>query len=483
MTYVSKELIKRMLPGIVTACACAFLSGCATEKLREAPPLYAAVPPVDAMPSQELLPMPARPDTNPVQLKLVLPRTDPQIGPENSVMRRGAEIKENSSVVISVPSWLSGANGEKEVHPAEYSQNVFSTADNFHILEQFVEKGLLMSGFHVKDRSKFEAKLRDLRDADPDQWWRRRSPDSDVGALKEELDKALENDEITMEEYTEQLVQAREQLSDKRYGKNRDKNEVSDISELIRAAQDGDVQADYILQVNDLEINFAPSTRKINIKSFKETSSFLAENPGLRVEENDDVHALPATIPQQWMVAVFNAKLINVKTGSIDWIGEYSIDSRAVVEDGIQIHIDVRKEIENEREIEKQVAAYNDRVRKSYLGMQQAYQDLSEVSLETAKSISYFGLPEDAEKHRNKLLAKYSAGKAAYEKARTAYIQVVADADSAITHDWEIEYLVDDPHLTPDFTAREGAGSPEQLMEHFRKLGSKITTDLISSIQ
>lgn len=475
-----------MIRRILSACfglvgICLLFAGCATEKARTAPALFNVAPAVTQMPSQELLAMPAKPNADPVQLKLVLPQTQPKVGSENSVMRRGAQLEESASIVISVPSWLSGNNGE--AHAAEYSQTEFSTADNFHILEQFVEKGLLMSGFHVKDRSKFEAKLRDLRDADPDQWWRRRSADSDVGALKEELDKALENDEISMEEYTEQLVQAREQLSDKRYGKNRDKNEVSDISELIRAAQDGDVQADYILQVNDLEIKFAPSTRKINIKSFPETSAFLAENPGLRVSEKIDPHALPATIPQQWMVAIFNAKLISVKTGSIDWIGEYSIDSRAVIDGGIQIMIDVRKEAENGKAIENDVADYNDRVRKTYSRAQQAYRELSNVSRETASSISYYGLPDDAERHRKKLQDKYNASKVAYEQAKGAYIKVAMDADSAVTHEWDISYLVDDPHLDPDFTSREGAGSPEQLMEHFRKLGSKITTDLISSIQ
>ena len=234
------------------------VTGCATDKMRNAAPLYPTAPGVEAPAALQKMPMPAKPNTDPVQLKLVLAQTHPTIGDDNSVLRRGVTVDEGASVVISVPK----KDDSRTEATEQNGKTSFRTAENFDILEQFVEKGLLMSGFHVKDRSKFEAKLRDLRDTDAKHWWGRTSVDSDLGQLKGELDKQLKDGSITMDEYTEQLVGAREQLSDKRYGKNREKDEVSDISELIRAAQDGEVQADYILQVNNMWVDFIPSARR-----------------------------------------------------------------------------------------------------------------------------------------------------------------------------------------------------------------------------
>lgn len=460
---------------------CVLVAGCATEKTRTAAPLFFTAPQITLLPELKEMELPEKPDIQPVQLRLVLPQTQPAIGRENSVFRRGADIEGSASVVINVPSWMSGPRDMNESRNGHYSQNEFSTADNFHLLEQFVEKGLLLSGFHVKDRSKFEAKLRDMRDAEPQRYWRT-SADADIGSIKNQLEKELKSGEISMDEYTDRLVQAREQLSDKRYGKNRTENEVSDISELIRAAQDGDVQADFILQVNDLAISLAPSTRKINIKDFSESSAFLDANPGLRVSDEGRNDSLPGTIPQRWMVAIFNAKLINVKTGSIDWIGEYSIDSRAVLADGIQIKIDVRKETTNDAIIEETVESYNDSLRNAYMTAKDKYRLFVEASQAAAAEISYYGLADDAETQRLLMQDKYTESKEAYTQALDDYEQWIGKGGKGLIPAWQIQYLVDTPHIDPDFTTRDGAGSPEQLMEHFRKLGSRITIDLISSI-
>jgi hypothetical protein len=394
------------------------------------------------------------------------------------VLRRGASIDEGASVVISVPKKADGRSEPEE----ENGKTSFRTAENFDILEQFVEKGLLMSGFHVKDRSKFEAKLRDLRDTDAKHWWGRTSVDSDLGQLKGELDKRLKDGSITMQEYTEELVGAREQLSDKRYGKNRKTDEVSDISELIRAAQDGEVQADYILQVNNMWVDFVPSTRQMNIKQFDATSEFLAENPGLRVSGEAQKNALPASIDQRWMMAAFNAKLINVKTGSIDWIGEYSIDSLAVLEKGIQVMIDVRKKTDNDEIILKEVDTYNASLREAYEQMEEAYEEVEELSRKAAAPIPYFGKPDGAEQHRQKLQNKLDVARESYDQAQENFEKIQNTKTYTITSDWALSYLVDQPEMVPDLSVGASKASPERLMEHFRKLGSKVTIDLISSI-
>jgi hypothetical protein len=454
------------------------VTGCATDKTRKAAPLYPTAPSVEAPAALQKMPMPAKPNTDPVQLKLVLQQTHPQVGADNSVLRRGVTVDEDASVVISVPK----KDDSRTEAAEENGKTSFRTAENFDILEQFVEKGLLMSGFHVKDRSKFEAKLRDLRDTDAKHWWGRTSVDSDLGQLKGELDKQLTAGSISMDEYTEQLVGAREQLSDKRYGKNRDKNEVSDISELIRAAQDGEVQADYILQVNNMWVDFIPSARQVNIKQFDETSKFLAENPGLQVSGTERKDALPANIEQRWMMAAFNGKLINVKTGSIDWIGEYSIDSLSVLEAGIQVMIDARKQTVNDEVIQKEIDAFNASLRRAHDELQNAYQTLVGLTHEAAAPISYYGKPDAAETHRQKLQGRLDEARADYNQQKATFEKLQKTKSYVVTSEWVLSYLVDPPEVVPDLSVNASRESPERLMGHFRKLGSKVTIDLISSI-
>ena len=95
--------------------------------------------------------------------------------------------------------------------------------------------------------------------------------------------------------------------------------------------------ADYVLQVN--EISVTPyAGQPLQLALLPEVRAALAENPGLRVG-GDEGKALPASMQQPLWQARFNAKLIETKTGSIEWAGEYTTDSLSVLEKGISIGI------------------------------------------------------------------------------------------------------------------------------------------------
>jgi len=146
------------------------------------------------------------------------------VGPDNSIMRRGAVVRPGSSVVISVPASIYQRTQRTPGHGVA-DELGFRTDGYFNVLEQYIERGLIAAGFHVKDRAKFEAKLRDLRDSGDVV----RRADSPYNAALADLQRELDAGKITRKEYAEQALQLRDRLLDPSRG-SRGREELTDIS-------------------------------------------------------------------------------------------------------------------------------------------------------------------------------------------------------------------------------------------------------------
>ena len=342
---------------LVAATGIIICSSCATQRM--APPLFTSVPQQESLASLRLLKLPKAPAVVSVPLTIRIPEQKISVDAENAIMRHEAFVKAGSSVVISAPA--STYQRSQESSGIGISDTIgFRTEGYFNVLEQYIERGLISAGFYVKDRAKFEAKLRDIRDSG-DVVLRADTPYSAaLGSLQRELDTG----KLNRDEFAEQALQLREKLLDPSRS-SRSREEMTDISEVIRAAQDGVVMADYVLQVNELAVEHYSGT-PLQLGTRPEVQKVLRENSGLRIGSPKEEGTIPATLKQPWALARFNAKLIDIKTGSIDWIGEYSIESLAVLKDGVRIVIGIRKRPSNAKSIIGGIQNYNDTLRTAH---------------------------------------------------------------------------------------------------------------------
>jgi hypothetical protein len=388
------------------------------------------------------------------------------VAADNSVMRKGAVIKPGSSVVISVPMVSSSPT------PAIG----FRTDGYFNELEQYIERGLLAVGLQVKDRAKFEAKLRDVRDSGIAV----RGSDNSYSIVLASLQRDLDNNKITREEFAEKAKQLRDKLLDPSAG-SRNRKELSDISELIRAAQDGDVMAGYVLQVNDLAVTPYSGT-PLQLATCPEVQAALNGNPGLRVGGKEG-KTIPANLPQPWAQARFNAKLIDAKTGSIDWVGEYGIESLAVLEGGIAITIDLRRHTANAKAVVDAVTEYNSRVRDAYQKAIAAKGKLDSTYQKVMQPYRYEGTAEQGQAIQNGRRAQVEQAERTYQQLLTAYQDAIRREPGESRAEWVYDYDVDAPVVSPDLLNPKTEKEQRRLLEHVRALGFKVTHDLLGTMK
>lgn len=187
---------------LVTITVMILCSGCSSQKT--SPPLFISSPPQQLPDELYLLNIPNAPEPVSFPLKINIPQQDVSVSKENSVMQLGVTVKPGSSVIINVPEYYNQPSEEQRGTPLSDNME-FRTADYFSILEQYIERGLISIGLNVKDRSKFEAKLRDLRDSGKD--------DSYTMALAD-LQKELDAGKLSRAEFAEEAKQLRDKLLD-----------------------------------------------------------------------------------------------------------------------------------------------------------------------------------------------------------------------------------------------------------------------------
>ena len=461
-------------------------AGCATQKT--VPPLFTAIPQKDALLQPRFLDVPTPPEPKSFPIVIKIPKKDSAVTAENSIMRQGAIIKLGSSVVISVPEdFASSLANSKQSEtsssravgsPASGNTADFKTDEYFNDREQDIERGLIAVGFQAKDRSKFEAKLRDLRDS------ARTTRENSYNIALADLHKDLDSGKIDRDEFAKKAKEFGERLPDAAGAigaKNR--QEMADISEVIRAAQSGDVMADYVLQVNNLAVQHFPGT-PLQLNTRPEIQTVLDQNPGLRVGgESSAGDSLPATLQRPWAQARFNAKLIEVKTGSIDWIGEYSIESLAVLENGITFTIGVRRFTSNGKAIVDAISEYNAQVRGAHQAAVNAKQELDEKYREVMQPVSYEGKAEIGAEIQNKRKSEVEATEKKFEKCVAEYHAAIAGKPPEAKMDWTYSYSVDSPMVVPDILNPKTEEEKQRLLEHVNALGLKVTRDLLQTIK
>lgn len=315
-------------------------------------PTVADVPEIDGVP--ERVAPPSEDLTTTISYPSV--STDPQRLADGVTIRPNYKVPAEATIVISVPAEeqvREGRRQESELGSNPDSEGVtsFKTTGYFNKAEQQIVRSLLGKGFTVVERAKFEAKLRDQRTG---------LESRDTAAKKAELEVLNEQKDsgaITVDEWAAQIARI-EKKYDPQGRRGGAKNELFDNSELIRAAQSGEVQADFILQVNTFKTD-AISDRTLYVTDDPGVSALCSKHPGLRrAIEN----AGATVITRPGFYGHLNADLFDVQTGAYVWVGEHRVDSLNVLSGGFRVTLPITRRASNVAELNRAIRAYNDDV-------------------------------------------------------------------------------------------------------------------------
>jgi hypothetical protein len=498
-------------------------AGCATQKT--VPPLFTAMPPIGEPSQPPQIPKRSPPEQKSFQIVIKVPKKVSAVEAGNSITRPGAIIKPGSSVVISVPKDF--AENLAKSDPSDTPSTIgktsdFRTDEYFNDLEQYIERGLIAIGLQAKDRSKFEAKLRDLRESS------KAARDNAYDIALADLKKDLDSGKISREEFPAKVKTLQDKLDPTGGGGGRSQ-ELKDISEVIRAAQSGEIMADYVLQVNHLGVQGFPGT-PMQLEKLPEVQAVLNQNPGLGSEENSALrdngyaivfadlkkdldngkvsrdefsakvkqlrdkldptggvglrHSLPATIERPWSRASFNAKLIEVKTGSIDWSGEFSVESLAILEDGITITIVGRRLApSNGQAITNAISEYNTRVSEAHQAAVNAKQELDEKYRGVMQPVNYEGDVQIGAEIQNRRKSEVEAAEKKFAQRVAEYQATIERKPPEANVDWTYNYEVDPVITEPDILTPKTEEEKQRKREHDKALARKVTSDLLQTIK
>lgn len=330
--------MQKMRIAIAAAAALAALAGCSSAPKLAAP-----------------LAMPAVPAERTESLTVDLTLKSSNRLSENVVQMAGHTVKPGSTVVINVPESLIEARSKQGA-----ANQDFKTKDFFNEAEQQIEKVFIGGGFRVLSRARFEAKLRDLRDearCDLNTFGCLRSTVSEEARpVLDDLKRRFDRGEISAAQYSDQIAEFKSKMQNRSAGRSRsgDNKELTDISEVIRAAQAGDIRADYILQINRFHTDKQVQL-KADLRHEPEVRDFLAKYPQLRPTFESGHHELSCAI----LGAELNAKLIHVQTGEIVWIGSHEMNEISAQVERVAVELRQRTYVSNAQEVQTFVAQQN----------------------------------------------------------------------------------------------------------------------------
>ena len=277
------------------------------------------------------------------------------------LFQKSGRVPRGSSIVINLPI---------EPRDEPESGNKFATKNHHNSYEDQVERQLMANGLNVKDRSRFEAIVRDLRDTYIGCQGKYGAVLSgriedvcfDIGNFDIETPGAITRlpgtqDQVPMEDYmaymedyiegighlTPRLLRIRAEsgLEYRRrtglalqFGTTpRENDEIADLPDLLRAATvyPG---ADFILIVNELSVESGQKS-VVPLHQSPELRAFADAHPAVTEEL---LHPNGGHLSCDGMVEVLvEAKLIDVASGTIVWTGSHTATSL----DDVPIEVEV----------------------------------------------------------------------------------------------------------------------------------------------
>jgi hypothetical protein len=388
---------------------------------------------------------------------------------------------ERPSVIIAVPA---ESKGKTKQHQQEVDEeSIFGTSGYYNEAEQYVEQDLLRKGFSVLDRSKFEAKLRDLRDkAEYSQrtWWdsqtERALENGEYEVVKTDLKNKFESGKITLTEYRNQIDAVNKYSQRALPGQKRDENEMNDIAEVIRAAQTGADQANYLLQINEVKMGKA-GDRNLSIQELPEVQEFINNNPGLSFGSLP--YALPPQISANWWRSSLNAKLIEIKTGSIVWLGSHEIESWAAEE--VDVTFNITKKVSNVKDVNGKIDSHNSQLKTKEYRLTQVQEELRRVYAKAITKRKYDS-KDELEQSERELKNSIRSLESEQSTLLSDIERLQLNEPSFSSNPWKYSYKVQEPIIEPDLSSPKNKLEERKLQKHKAQLVKSVSSSLIDTI-
>lgn len=441
------------------------LSGCVVT----AAPLLDRRPNVEPLPRFQSLADVTPPSTGAKEIVVDFPQTSPMFQPGDVINRGG--IRSNSSVVINVP--VDDPRTESEISQSRQSARAaggYRGEAYFDLSEQMVEKALIRGGFNVIDRSKLEAKLRNRRDKSTSNVGSSTYTDAKkaaIAVLDEERDLGL----LTQAEYEKKLAEVQRRYASHGLGSKRTEDEMVDISEVIRASEDGAVQVQYLLQINEFRV-LPREDRPLPVLSdpTPELKRLLKDNPGLSRKLDKEVF-----IP--WFTASCNAKLISISTGSIVWLGNLEISSQDVVPGGF----DVVYEVDQSVRLSRGAREFDSQAEALWHDLRESYERLDTVIDRGMRSVR--GKPRDVEDSLERQKKDLRRQERRYRDLLAAFNDLMRqrpDSETIWVYDYKVRRSVRPDYVLTEDSSRQDRERAEQ---HRADLARVAADTLIGSIK
>jgi len=425
-----------------------------------------------------------------------IPKSTQLPSDENYFNKGAISLKNDKTIIISVPRGAKKRQSELETDTS--SKGNYQSLAYYDKRESFIENALLRQGFDVVDRSRFEAKLRDMRDRtnnDKKLWW-----DDNLSEAQRKkisfIEAERDDGRMPHEEATRRIMQILGQSEDEHSiagSSEKDRMEMFDISEVIRAAKaKGDAKADFVLQVNYLDViesNQVPDS----FFSFKNNNVFreiIASDPDLswgpiESDFSKSFPSMPSGIRFPGNFAKFSAKLIDVKSGKIVWLGEHTISSLSAI-NGFDIDVNVRKRSSNAAAINNKYENYKGDLKRSYGNMLNAKNNLTNIYNKYSRPIET--TPDQLQPLKNRRDVEINTAKNIYIKNKNHYKDLADNSSLVTNYEYNYEHKVtaflssDLDYLTKKIVKLEIPERNER-NNHIEKLMTEVVKTLIHTIR
>lgn len=386
-------------------------------------------------------------------LLINIPKNDTELDDDDFFNKNAISLKPSKTIIISVPRGEKAALDIDNQSQVDQPNNGYGSLGYFNRRETFIENALLRQGFDVVDRSRFEAKLRDMRDRatnDDGSWWSYRDRLSEAQRKKISfLEKERDSDRLSKDEANRKIMLV--------LGENKDQSsvtgttkegrrEMSDISEVIRAAKaDGDAKANYVLLVNYLDIikpdrvddNILPLYTIPEVKDLMNLDNDLSWG-GIENDTAKTFSRMPRGITTPGYFAKLSAKLIEVSSGKIVWLGEHIVNSLSARD--VQIEININKTPANFHQQKRLLEIHNSKLNIAYSSMLSKKQQLVDTYTKYMKPITVKSDQFELLKRRKS--SEIDQAKLSYGNALTNYKTMSENHNFGLTEVYDYDHKI-----------------------------------------
>jgi hypothetical protein len=295
------------------------------------------------------------------------------------------------AIVISLPkNYIQKLHDESD---RNVSDTTYKTDGYYNSIEQTLEKALIKRGFSVIDRSKLEALLR----------------------------------------------------------KSGEERHLANISELLLIAM-GSLNIDYVLQINSASLQ---KSDQLDVDLLRdpinraEIESLDSALPGLHLDhsysvpigEKNSISNLPA-FPTMLTLSGYqfkiNAKIINVYSGNIDWIGSLSSDSLNLER---RYKFQLKSVRSSRKALNSDINSYNSRLKAEHTELQKSFGELQKLYVEGQREVSPFELRYYSDSVKDEFTEKRRKFQVNLQKFNSLKESIPENIDSNETHSYLVDLL------------------------------------------